>query len=121
MKQDKVWGTTERFLDLPALTVDGLEILAGTYCSQHRHARKTNLFLVISGELEIDVWRGNRDIFDTHTVKPGETAIVLPGTWHRFRSVIGAKVTEICFVSGEAPRIDEDIERRTVGGRMEQA
>ena len=55
----------------------------------HYHRRKEETFQVLSGELWLDV--------DGHKrcLKAGETALVLPGVWHRFWTTTGAIVEEI--------------------------
>ena len=57
MKHEKIWGTTERVYMVPGLAVDRLEILPGSFCSEHRHARKMNLFICQEGAIEIRFWR----------------------------------------------------------------
>lgn len=120
VKQTKIWGTTERVYSVPGLAVDRLEILSGSFCSQHRHARKMNLFICQEGEVVIRCWAEGAEetAIVVYTLGPGQAAVVMPGIWHQFRSQTGAQVVELCLVAAdvEQSEIDADIERRTEGG-----
>jgi mannose-6-phosphate isomerase-like protein (cupin superfamily) len=99
------------------VTVDKMVIVPGGYCSEHRHAMKTNLFIVDSGELEIRCWPPGGAAPESKVLRPGLSGLVPPGVWHQFRSSTGAHVTEICFIAVTGTHLDFDIERRTKGGR----
>ncbi len=116
MKQGKVWGTTQEAMNNGRVSAHLLRVEAGGYCSEHRHAEKTNLFLVISGSLEILVWPAGADEGqkpDMTILGPGETTVIRPGDWHRFRALEDAVAIEIY----EGNLAGEDITRRTPGGR----
>lgn len=119
MKHEKIWGTTERVYSVPGLAVDRLEILAGSFCSEHRHARKMNLFICQQGAVAVRCWAAGSGEWVEHVLEPGQALAVMPGIWHQFRSSTGARVIELCLVAQdvEEPEIDADIERRTEGGR----
>lgn len=89
-----------------------LEIQAGGFCSEHRHARKRNHFHVIQGELEILSWPDGKEP-DRTRLGPGDEAVVEPGIWHQFRALAPTIALEIY----EAAPVEEDIDRRTTGGR----
>lgn len=117
MKQTKIWGTTERLFAAAGVTVDRLEILAGSFCSEHRHARKVNLFICLKGQVVIRYWKLDGTPGSTVLDAPG-SVLVAGGAWHQFRSGSGADVLEVCFApqSITESEIDADIERRTEGG-----
>lgn len=116
MIQEKVWGTTDRRFDSFGVTVDELEILPGTFCSEHRHARKANLFICHEGRLQIRCWTPRGDPM-TVTLTKGKSGLVPAGVWHQFRSDVGCRATEVCFIQNDDAALDLDIERRTQGGR----
>jgi sialic acid synthase SpsE/quercetin dioxygenase-like cupin family protein len=55
----------------------------------HYHQRKEETFQVLHGELDMEIDGRHRRL------RPGETALVLPGVWHRFWTDTGAIVEEI--------------------------
>ena len=55
----------------------------------HFHKRKEETFQVLSGEMYIEV--DGR----TRLLTPGESALVLPGVWHRFWTDTGAVIEEV--------------------------
>lgn len=63
--------------------------LAGQMHPWHFHKRKEETFLVLWGELEVEV--DNRQ----KTLRPGDTLLVLPGVWHRFWTKTGCVFEEI--------------------------
>jgi len=110
MKQGKIWGTTQEVFNNGTVSVNHLKIKAGGYCSEHRHAKKSNQFFVLSGRLAIQIWHGNTK--DETIIKPGESTTVSPGVFHRFWAITNVECLEIYEVRLEG----EDIDRRTVGG-----
>jgi len=89
-----------------------LEIKRGGFCSEHRHARKSNVFTVLSGHLEVRVWPGLYQNYDSTIIGPGESSAVPVGLWHQFLAIDDT----VCLEVYEAAEIGEDIERRSVGG-----
>lgn len=55
----------------------------------HYHKRKEETFQVLWGEMYLDIDGEER------LMKPGDTAVVLPGAWHKFRTETGCVVEEI--------------------------
>lgn len=109
----KVWGTTECILALPTCEIHRLQIKPYSYCSMHRHGRKWNAFYVVSGELVIEVEKTEYDLVDATKLKPGMSATVRPGEFHRFRTgAQGCEALEIYYLDA----LSEDIERRDHGG-----
>ncbi len=117
MKHAKTWGSTRRVFAGAGCAVDVLDVRAGGFSSEHRHARKSNLFFILSGALTIHVWQPGPggEIRDTTTVHAGESTTVPPGTWHQFRSPEDCRALEISYIADEFP-LDADIERRRSGG-----
>jgi sialic acid synthase SpsE/uncharacterized cupin superfamily protein len=63
--------------------------LAGQSHPYHFHRLKEETFQVLWGEMYLDIDGEER------LLRPGDTAVVLPGTWHKFRTDIGCVVEEI--------------------------
>lgn len=96
----------------PWLEVHRIEIKPYCRCSMHRHGRKWNAFVVISGSLSIDVEKAY-GLTDTTVLGPGDACTVPPGEFHQFRTG-----DEECFALElyYPPVLGEDIERRDCGG-----
>lgn len=111
MKQGKVWGTTELVHKNSQGSFHLLHINKGGFCSEHRHAMKTNKFYVISGRLKISQWT-EEDIEDKTILTEGQTTIIPIGIWHKFEGLTNV----VCIEVYDFRFICEDIERRSVGG-----
>lgn len=112
----KIWGQTEPVLKTPILEIHKLTILPNSYCSLHKHEFKWNCFIVISGQLVIEVKKNNYDLTDKTTINAGETTTVRPGEFHRFKTTEqGCTVFEIYYLEP----LSEDIVRADVGGTAE--
>lgn len=111
MRQGKDWGYTTEFFRNAMVSAYHLEINKGGYCSEHVHKYKFNLFYVISGKLEITIWREN-DVKDITVLTAGQVSAVAPGSYHMFK---GLEKTE-CIEVYQVLLIDPDIKRRTQGG-----
>lgn len=110
--EGKIWGVTSEVYRDDTVSVNYLEIKAHGFCSEHCHARKTNIFIVLEGELAVRVWR-DRALIDFTVLKPGMSLHVLPGQWHQFEAKTVVRALEIYRVRLEDP----DIDRRTQGGK----
>lgn len=113
MKVGKVWGITECILQSPFVEVHRLYIEPNHQCSLHVHQRKWNAFLVLSGELFIDVVKNDYALTDVTQLGVGEITSVRPGEYHRFRT--GDKpcdLVEFYYPDG----MSEDIVRKDHGG-----
>lgn len=110
-RQGKVWGETTTFFKNGIISSHYLEIKAGGYCSEHRHAHKANYFFVISGDLEIHIWR-EKGVIDKIALGPGQGTMIPPGVYHKFEALTNCQCIEIYEVSLQEP----DIDRRTGGG-----
>ena len=111
-KQGKIWGLTEEVFNNGIVSVNFLKIKKGGYCSEHKHVKKSNLFHVISGRLAIEIWREDKK--DETLLNPGESTVVEAGVYHKFWAVTNVQCLEIY----QAELEKEDIERRSVGGKV---
>ena len=108
----KVWGHTCEVFHNTSCSVHYLEIKRGGQCSEHRHAKKTNVFFIESGTLEITEWVA--DLPKITIIYDGQCNPIYrvdPGIWHKFRALTDVKCIEIYNFKYDG----EDIERRTVG------
>lgn len=113
MKAGKVWGTTAAIFQTGAFEMHRVEIHEGGKCSEHRHRHKYNGFYVESGTLEIVIWRESGTV-DVVELEQGESTIVPPGEYHRFRALSDVIAFEFYWAAALDP---EDIDRRTIGQR----
>jgi mannose-6-phosphate isomerase-like protein (cupin superfamily) len=107
----KSWGTkTNVFLnDLCEVSV--LDLSPFQRCSWHSHKTKFNDFYVIRGELFIKTDWG------TARVGEGQTFTTRPGEWHEFQThKTPCLVLETMYVLYNP----EDIERKTIGGPLDE-
>jgi mannose-6-phosphate isomerase-like protein (cupin superfamily) len=120
-KQGKVWGNTTEILTSDTASIHYLEINEGGYCSEHYHKSKHNLFYVIEGELEVNIFRdlidksNSSQIKDTTLLTAGMVMNVDPGFFHQFIAKTNVKCIEIYTPE----LISSDIVRRSVGGIIE--
>jgi len=110
--EEKVWGQTTELFRNGTTSTHYLEIKKGGYCSEHRHAQKSNIFYLIAGRLKLTLWGLD---------KPGCTIVILDdvrqfeiplGTWHKFSAITDVKCIEIYDYKYDGV----DIERRSEGG-----
>ena len=93
--EQKVWGETTELFANNTTSTHYLDIKAGGYCSEHKHAQKENIFYVVEGELEVVCW-GEGAAYSV-VLKPGDGYIVPVDTWHLFKTRLGAKCIEIAL------------------------
>jgi len=110
-KQSKFWGNTQCVFIGPISEAHFLSIKQGGYCSKHKHIHKWNRFFLISGKLQITIYRDDGE--DVTTLESGEYTDVPPGIYHKFDCLEQAQCLEIYWVDNLNP---EDIDRETVGG-----
>ncbi len=110
--QEKVWGTTMEVFRNNTASTHYLEIKRGGYCSEHRHAQKSNIFYVLEGELEIVWWLagdGHSVILDGDKRRRFRVPV---GQWHKFHALTDVKCIEVYEYEYDGV----DIKRRTEGG-----
>jgi cupin fold WbuC family metalloprotein len=111
-RHGKAWGTTALLYATRYLQAHLLEIKAGGYCSEHRHERKTNTFIVLSGRMEVLIWPEGVTKMDTTVLTSGNMSTIPAGVFHKFHAIEDT----VCLEVYESAEIGEDIARRTVGG-----
>ena len=82
-------------------------------CQKHKYLNehKYNQFYVISGVLELIIWR-DKKTKDVTVIEAGQSTAISPGFYHKFKGLTKCEAIEIYQVL----LIEPDIERRTVGG-----
>ena len=111
MRQGKNWGYTTEFFRNAMVSAHHLEIKKGGYCSEHRHQHKYNVFYVISGKLELTIWRDAQET-DMTVIGPGQATAISPGFYHKFKAITECNAIEMYQIL----LIEPDIDRRTEGG-----
>ena len=112
MKIGKVWGETKPWLVTPLVEIHRVSAKKDSWSSKHYHEHKWNAFYVISGILEITVFKDEYELEDVTELGPDEMTTVKPGEWHLFRAVEDCKFLEIYYLEP----LKEDIIRDGVGG-----
>lgn len=111
LREGKAWGYTTEFFRNAMVSAHHLEINKDGFCSEHRHKHKYNQFYVISGRLEVTIWRSPQKK-DVTIVEAGQATAVAPGDYHMFRGLEDTQAIEVYQVL----LIEPDIERRVEGG-----
>jgi len=112
MKVGKVWGDTKPWLVTPLVEIHRVSAKEGGFSSRHCHEHKWNAFYVISGELDIEVWKDEYDLVDVTRLSTDEITTVKPGEYHRFVAAEDCEFLEIYYLEP----IKEDIVRDGSGG-----
>ncbi len=102
----KIWGNTKCLFCDSISEVHYLEIVKGGYCSKHSHKNKWNRFVVLSGILEVIIYKENNE--DITTLTKAMITDVQPGIYHRFQALDEATVLEIYWTDNLDPM---DIDR----------
>jgi N-acetylneuraminate synthase len=76
--------------------------LPGQSHPYHFHKRKEETFQVLWGEMHLHIDGHER------TMWPGDTAVILPGAWHKFRSDKGCVVEEISTTHHDNDSVYQD-------------
>ncbi len=111
MRQGKIWGFTTEIFRNALFSAHHIEVNEGGFCSEHCHEHKYNQFYVISGVLELIIWR-DKKTKDVTVIEAGQSTAISPGFYHKFKGLTKCEAIEIYQVL----LIEPDIERRTVGG-----
>lgn len=104
----KVWGTTQKLVDGGDTQLHRIVFEAGGVCSEHIHERRHNAFYVLSGEMIVREWRGDR--VTEHHLRTHDGLVVAPGVKHQFEGVKSGVALELYWGGPE-----EDIVRFTQG------
>lgn len=108
----KIWGRTQFIWRGPNAELHRIDVKSNGYCSKHRHATKYNAFYVISGALEIKVWRKAYKLVDVTIVRPGQVTLVPPGEYHQFKALFETVALELYWTELRS----DDIEWEGHGG-----
>jgi mannose-6-phosphate isomerase-like protein (cupin superfamily) len=112
-REQKIWGQRWLIRCDSTHAVSYLELEKNVQCSWHRHETKYNLFVVLEGELILEI--EELDNIKTVTLNKGEEFTIKPGQWHLFRCFCeNTKVIEEMFVEYN----ESDIERQNKGNRL---
>jgi len=114
-KQGKIWGYTMMPFAFNNIESHGIQVDAGTYCSNHDHRTKWNRFFVLVGKLKICQYTDDGEsITDETIVGPWEVTDVPPGVRHTFEALEDTIAVEYYW----SPLDPDDIDRHgTHGGR----
>ena len=110
-KSGKIWGCTSSLFHRNNVEIHRLEGVPGGFSSEHKHQSKYNKFFVESGIIEVISWKGAEGP-DKVLLHAGESCVVKPGIFHKFKVIEPCVVYEIYWVDLDK----EDIVRRTRGG-----
>jgi len=107
----KVWGIRERLLETSTVVVDRLTLEPNSFCSWHYHEFKYNMFIILEGELCIEL-----DAKKPKCLIKDEQYIVEPKIKHRFVTLnSSAKIMEVMYTK---PVLEDDIIRSIQGGKI---
>ena len=107
---EKVWGNSRCIFKSDTSTTHLVNIKRGGYCSEHCHAKMTNRFVILSGKINVTVYRNNIPI--NNLLTESEIFDVSPDIYHRFEALEDSVIIEIY-----EDKIDKnDIIRRTESG-----
>jgi len=111
--EGKVWGNTRTIFNKNNTMINYLVLNKGhSWCSKHYHAHRYNMFYLISGKVNIQVWKNDYDLIDETLLMPEQGTFVQIGEKHRFEVLEDSVMLEIYWVELD-PR---DIIREDVGG-----
>jgi len=117
--EDKCWGRVQHFFSNDDSSVSHLEVKRGWRCSVHHHEDRYNLFLVVEGEIDVEVFLHDEiPVQSTQRVSAGGMFVVPPGIKHRFKVVESGRVVEVYWPRKVTCR-HSDIIRDDVGGPIE--
>ena len=117
IKAGKVWGATELIHANGVLEFHRIEYRAGYKCSEHWHKTKWNGFYVESGRMLVRVWQDDQGgLVDETVLEAGDFTQVKPGKVHQFEGIEDGVAFELYWAEFD----HNDIERRTIGTRVEK-
>lgn len=116
-KSGKIWGSTELIHANGVLEFHRIEYRAGYKCSEHWHKTKWNGFFVESGRMLVRVWQDDQGgLVDETILEAGDFTQVKPGKIHQFEGLEDGVAFELYWAEFD----HNDIERRTIGTRVEK-
>lgn len=120
MKEEKAWGSVEHVVVNDRLIVSVLDVKSNTYCSVHKHAKRFNHFVVVSGKIRIFYFgKSGLPINEGNYIdlESGDSITVAPDVWHQFVVIRDGVVCETYWTEDdEFPADPNDIIRYVEGG-----
>lgn len=113
-KNIKVWGHTQTILLTEDVHIAIANLNKGGYSSIHSHTDTWNRFFVISGLLEIKVFRNEQE--EITQLRPGEALDIEPLLEHQMAALEDTQIIEMYWAENGAVVDPKDIVRRTNGG-----
>ena len=119
--EEKCWGKVAHLFD-EEISVSLLQVNKGFCSSIHKHNHRWNSFQMMSGCMNVVVFRKEMDgrpvRWYEHTLRAGEGCKIRPTVLHRFEVIETGKVVEIYWVT-DGTKIDiNDIVRLDEGGKL---
>ncbi len=105
----KMWGHEEWLVNEDEYCGKLLYVMKGKMCSMHSHPKKKETFVVLSGQVRMEVDGG------LDTLSPGDIVTILPNEFHRFAGITDVKLLEI-----STHHDDDDVVRLTESGDVPQ-
>jgi len=112
-KSGKIWGWTTPILQVNGVQIERIHINKGGYCSVHKHEFRFNAFYIISGTLEVSVWKNDYELCDKTVLSQNDITIVKPHEYHRFLAKSDVEALEIYWTEDAS---SNDIIRKLCGG-----
>lgn len=124
-EETKCWGTVRHIFDKD-MSASLLRVKAGFCCSIHRHMRRWNRFIVVSGKIAVVTYDKELKVQSKDTLMPRhrdidgylETLCIAPTIWHRFEVLESGLVAEVYWTTDGSDVEHSDIVRMDVGGRF---
>ncbi len=114
-KMLKIWGTAKTLSKTQDQLVSWAVIKAGGYSSIHHHEENYNIFIVINGELKIEIFKN--DQVEEIILKRGDELAIPPGDKHRMTAITDVDLIELYYSEEETECLNaSDIVREDNGG-----
>ena len=113
--EEKCWGEVLHCFHNSQASVSYLKVREGYRCSRHFHEDRANDFIVISGQIMIEVWSKGKEP-KTELLIPGDTFSVLSKIVHRFNVIESGDLIEVYWPDRGGVVSIDDIIRLDVGG-----
>jgi len=117
--EKKCWGWVKHLFNNPHAAVSLLKVMEGWQCSAHWHRNRANLFIVLSGSVEVKEWPSGflplgENPPAVHLLGPGDSCLIPSLVVHQFVVKESGCMVEVYWPDGEVRR--NDIERLIEGG-----
>lgn len=112
--ESKPWGTSRLVYLDGEVQVARISVVPGGYCSKHLHRWKSNTFVVLSGELIVNVQTESGEI--AVLCQPGVPLTVPDEVKHWFHARTKVEAIEVYHATGSGAVDPRDIARFSEGG-----